>query len=128
MDPGGETQTPQHRQNIVVKDVISLSWSGDRLEGDGPLAVEAGVDDLEELGLLHEVPLDALVDRPVVAGPVLGHHADDEAIRWEKEPDVSWISESRQTPKLGHQVLIVASSFGSHLGWEPGLRARAPDR
>ena len=85
MDPGGETQTAQHRQNIVLKDVISLSWPGDRLEGDGPLAVEAGVDDLEELGLLHEVPLDALVDRPVVAGPVLGHHADDEAIRWEKE-------------------------------------------
>ena len=64
---------------------MQLSWSGDRLEGDGPLSVEAGVDDLEELGLLHEVSLDALVDRPVVAGTVLGHHADDEAI-WKKEP------------------------------------------
>ena len=59
---------------------MQLSWPGDRLEGDGPLAVEAGVDDLEELGLLHEVPLDALVDRPIVAGTVLGHHAHDDAI------------------------------------------------
>ena len=54
--------------------------SGDGFEGDGPFSVEAGIDDLEELCLLHEVPLDALVDRPVVAWAVLGHHADDEAI------------------------------------------------
>ena len=70
---------------------MQLSWPGDRLEGDGPLAVEAGVDDLEELGLPHEVPLDPLVDRPIVAGPVLRHHADDEAI-WKKETKIIKIS------------------------------------
>ena len=59
---------------------VRLTGSGDGLEGDGTLSVEAGVDDLEELGLLHEVPLDALVDRPVVSGPVLGHDTDDKAI------------------------------------------------
>ena len=60
---------------VTMTDVSS--WSGHGLEGDGSLSPEAGTEDLEHLGLGHEVALDALVDGPVVAGPVLGGDPHD---------------------------------------------------
>ena len=45
---------------------------GDGLEGDRACPPQPGVDQLEHLGLCHEVALNTLVYSPVVAGPVLG--------------------------------------------------------
>ena len=48
---------------------------GYRQEGDGASAPESRTDESEHLRLLHQVTLNALVDGPVVARPVLGRHS-----------------------------------------------------
>ena len=63
---------------------FNFTWPSDGLEWDRPLTPEARVDDLEELGLPHEVALHALVDGPVEARPVLRRHPDDERA-WNSE-------------------------------------------
>ena len=47
-----------------------------RLERHGSLSPQPGADDPEHLGLRHEVSLDTLVHRPVVAGTVLAADTD----------------------------------------------------
>ncbi len=65
---------------LPVHDVMARP--GDGLEGDAPrVAVQPRPDDAKQLGVLHQVTLDALVDGPVVTGAVLRHDSDDGRFR-----------------------------------------------
>lgn len=78
---------PLLHPDLAVTVANVSAWPRDGLEADAACAPEAGADELEHLGLSHEITLDPLVNGPVVAGPVLGRHPDYH-VPWNYEPSV----------------------------------------
>lgn len=59
------------------------------------------LDDPEDLRVLHEVSLDALVDGPEVPGTVLGHHADELRVWGGEEGGGEKVHQSSVTGMVG---------------------------